>query len=62
MGTLDQIRFYFSFRSPYAWLAAERLEADLGDLPVPVELIPICPTKELFPNDPVSLPNKAGAN
>jgi 2-hydroxychromene-2-carboxylate isomerase len=58
MGTLNQIRFYFSFRSPYAWLAAERLQAELGDLPVTIELIPIYPTKELFPNDPVSLPNK----
>ena len=24
----NSIRFYFSFRSPYAWLAAERVEAD----------------------------------
>ncbi len=26
----SSIRFYFSFRSPYAWLAAERLDAELG--------------------------------
>ena len=52
------IRFYFSFRSPYAWLAAERLESELGDLGVPIERIPIFPTPGLFPNDPSALPNK----
>jgi 2-hydroxychromene-2-carboxylate isomerase len=35
------IRFYFSFRSPYAWLAAERLESELGDLAVSIDRIPI---------------------
>ncbi len=52
------IRFYFSFRSPYAWFAAERLEAELGDLGVPIERIPIYPTPELFPNDPAAMPEK----
>lgn len=52
------IRFYFSFRSPYAWLATERLEAELGDLDVEVERIPIYPTPELFPNDPAAMPDK----
>jgi 2-hydroxychromene-2-carboxylate isomerase len=52
------IRFYFSFRSPYAWLAAERLESELGDLGVPIERIPIFPTPELFPNDPSVMPDK----
>ena len=50
------IRFYFSFRSPYAWLAAEKLDATLGDLAVAVERIPIYPTPEEFPNDPAALP------
>jgi 2-hydroxychromene-2-carboxylate isomerase len=45
------IRFYFSFRSPYSWLATERLEPELGDLGVPIERIPTYPT-ELFPIDP----------
>ncbi len=54
----NAIRFYFSFRSPYAWLAAERLEAELGDLGVPIERIPIFPTPELFPNDPSVMPEK----
>jgi 2-hydroxychromene-2-carboxylate isomerase len=52
------IRFYFSFRSPYAWLAAERLEEEFGDLGVAIERIPIYPTAALFPNDPSAMPNK----
>jgi 2-hydroxychromene-2-carboxylate isomerase len=54
----DAIRFYFSFRSPYAWLAAERLESELSDLGVAIECLPIYPTPGLFPNDPASLPDK----
>ena len=46
------IRFYYSFRSPYAWLAAEKLEAELGDLGVEFEHVPVYPKPELFPNDP----------
>jgi 2-hydroxychromene-2-carboxylate isomerase len=57
-GNQPSIRFYFSFRSPYAWLAAERLEAELGDLGVPIERLPIYPTPELFPNDPAAMPDK----
>lgn len=56
--TSNSIRFYFSFRSPYAWLAAERIESELGELGVPIERIPIFPTPETFPNDPSALPNK----
>jgi 2-hydroxychromene-2-carboxylate isomerase len=52
------IRFYFSFRSPYAWLAAERLEPELGGLGVPIERIPVYPTPGLFPNDPAAMPTK----
>ena len=54
----NSIRFYFSFRSPYAWLAAERLESELGDLGVPVELLPIYPTADLFPNNVAATPEK----
>lgn len=57
-GAGDAIRFYFSFRSPYAWIAAERLEAELGGLGVPVESIPIFPTPDDFPNDPSAMPAK----
>ena len=54
----DAIRFYFSFRSPYAWLATESLDEELGDLGVPLERIPIYPTPGDFPNDPTAVPNK----
>ncbi len=54
----QSIRFYFSFRSPYAWLAAERLEAELGDLGVPIERLPIYPTPAVFPNDPAAMPDR----
>lgn len=57
-GATGSIRFYFSFRSPYAWLAAERLEPELGDLGVPIERIPVYPTPALFPNDPATMPAK----
>jgi 2-hydroxychromene-2-carboxylate isomerase len=52
------VRFYFSFRSPYAWLAAERLDHELAGLHYALELVPIYPTAETFPNDPVRVPNK----
>lgn len=56
---MDQtVRFYFSFRSPYAWLAAERWQAELGELAPTVERIPFYPTRETFPNDPTLLPSK----
>lgn len=54
----SSIRFYFSFRSPYAWLATERLESELGGLDIPIERIPIFPRPELFPNDPSAMPDK----
>src|SRR5262245_46475106 len=57
-NTPDSIRFYFSFRSPYAWLATERLEAELGDLGVAIERLPIYPTPDVFPNDPGAMPDK----
>ena len=50
----DAIRFYFSFRSPYAWFASERIEDELGDLGVPIDYRPVYPTEGLFPNDPTN--------
>jgi 2-hydroxychromene-2-carboxylate isomerase len=52
------VRFYFSFRSPYAWFAAERWQLELGALNPRVERIPFYPTPETFPNDPTLLPAK----
>lgn len=54
----NSIRFYFSFRSPYAWLATERIEAELGHLAVEIVRLPIYPTPEIFPNDPAAMPDK----
>ena len=34
------------------------LEAELGDLGVPIERLPIYPTPDLFPNDPAAMPDK----
>lgn len=58
MSESDELRFYFSFRSPYAWLAAESLPETFYGLPVRLRLIPIFPTAENFPNDPSRNPNK----
>ena len=55
---MSPLRFYFSFRSPYAWIAAERLEEEFGDLGVEIERLPVFPTPETFPNDPSVIPNK----
>ncbi len=57
-NNLHAIRFYFSFRSPYAWLATERIESELSDLGVEIVRLPIYPTPELFPNDPAAMPDK----
>ena len=57
-GSDDVVRFYFSFRSPYAWLAAERLDDELGGLGVPIERIPVYPSPENFPNDPTKNADK----
>jgi 2-hydroxychromene-2-carboxylate isomerase len=54
----NTIRFYFSFRSPYAWFAAERWQTELGDLQPSVDHIPFYPTRETFPNDPTLFPAK----
>ncbi|MBI1818594.1 MAG: DsbA family protein [Deltaproteobacteria bacterium] len=54
---METIKFYFSFRSPYAWLAFHRLERAFAGLPVTVRRIPVFPPPE-FPNDPAALPVK----
>lgn len=59
MSDHADVRFYFSFRSPYAWIAAERVDEALAGLPVDVERVAIYPDPEDFPNDPVAVPNKS---
>jgi 2-hydroxychromene-2-carboxylate isomerase len=54
----DRVRFYFSFRSPYSWLALHRLEPALAPLRVSLEYVPVFPPPE-FANDPLKFPDKA---
>jgi len=54
---LDTIRFYFSFRSPYSWLAFYRIDRVLEGLPVELRRIPVYPP-EKFDNDPAAFPVK----
>lgn len=54
---MEPITFFFSFRSPYAWLAFHRLDRALTGLPVEIERIPVFPPPN-FPNDPAAVPTK----
>lgn len=54
---MDTVRFYWSFRSPYAWLAFHQAEPALSDLPVELEYLPFFPPPD-FPNDPAAVPSK----
>jgi len=54
---MDTVTFYFSFRSPYAWLAFHRIHAALAGLPVELERVPVFPPPN-FPNDPAAVPAK----
>jgi 2-hydroxychromene-2-carboxylate isomerase len=55
---METVRFYFSFRSAYAWLAFHRIEDALAGLPVVLEYIPVLPPKD-FPGDPRKNPAKS---
>jgi 2-hydroxychromene-2-carboxylate isomerase len=46
----DFLTFYFSFRSPYAWLAFYRLSKIASSLPVTIEYVPIFPVKPVASN------------
>jgi 2-hydroxychromene-2-carboxylate isomerase len=54
---VEPVRFYFSFRSPYSWLAFVRAPRALDGLPVRIEYLPVFPPPD-FPNDPAAVPNK----
>lgn len=53
----EEVKFYFSFRSPYSWLAFERADQALEGLPVSLRRIPVFPPPD-FPNDPTAVPAK----
>ena len=42
----DQIQFYFSFRSPYSWLAMYRINLLREKLSVELQLTPVCPPRD----------------
>ena len=42
----DKLQFYFSFRSPYSWLAMYRINLIRENLPVEFKLIPVFPPKD----------------
>lgn len=52
------VRFYFSFRSPYSWLALHRVHAALEPAGVAIEYVPVFPPPD-FANDPLKFPQKA---
>jgi len=54
---MDTIRFYFSFRSPYSWLAFHRIDRAVKGMPVEIQRIPVYPP-EKFDNDPAASPVK----
>ena len=51
------VRFYFSFRSPYSWLATFRIYHLEDKLPVSFDLVPVFPPKD-YKNDPETQLNK----
>jgi len=56
-ATEESVRFYFSFRSPYSWLALHRAEAALASTGIALEYVPVFPPPE-FANDPLNFPDK----
>jgi len=48
------IRFYFSFRSPYAWLGFHRISRLLRDRPLEIEYIPLVPPREFVEKKEIS--------
>lgn len=57
MSASDVVRFYWSFRSPYAWFAVHRVERMLAGLPVTLQWIPVYPPPDM-PNNPTNVPAK----
>jgi 2-hydroxychromene-2-carboxylate isomerase len=42
----DKVQFYFSFRSPYSWLALYRISLIRNELPVEIQLTPVFPPRD----------------
>jgi 2-hydroxychromene-2-carboxylate isomerase len=41
----DRVRFYFSFRSPYAWLAFHRLHRAMPEFGLEIDYVPLIPPR-----------------
>ena len=54
----NHLTFYFSFRSPYAWLAFYRLSKIASNLPVTIEYVPLFPPKPVI-GDSIGNPSKS---
>jgi 2-hydroxychromene-2-carboxylate isomerase len=54
---MERAVFYFSFRSPYAWMAYHRIVRAAAVLPLEFERVPVFPPPD-FPNDPAAVPAK----
>ena len=54
---METVTFFFSFRSPFAWLAYHRVARAMAGFPVQFERVPVFPPPD-FPNDPVAVPQK----
>ena len=56
---MDSVRFYFSFRSPYAWLAFHRIDRIVDECPVHFEYVPVTPSKAFQAGASVNLAKRA---
>jgi 2-hydroxychromene-2-carboxylate isomerase len=54
----NHLTFYFSFRSPYAWLAFYRLSKIASNLPVTIEYVSLFPPKPVI-GDSIGNPSKS---
>ncbi len=54
----NTVKFYFSFRSPYSWLAFSRIEKELTGLPVGLDYIPIFPPSQAGSSDGLNPPGE----
>lgn len=56
---MESVRFYFSFRSPYSWLAFHRIDGIVDECPVSFEYIPVIPSEAIQSGASVSPTKRA---
>jgi len=54
----ETVKFYFSFRSPYSWLAYNRIEKELAGLPVKLEYLPLVPPPQAMSSERLNPPRE----